>query len=128
MSAVFREILERTQRAGIVSYLGVMKRYRPDDFLLSHALDGYSLALDFPVTRNNRESLWRLCAELSERVLEAGGRFYPAKDSVMRPQDFARSVGEPALARFEALRAEHDPERILHTDLAERVGLTGGAR
>ena len=106
-----------------MSYLGVMKRYRPDNFLLSHALDGYSMAMDFPVTPQNREGLWKMCGEMSDIVLSAGGRFYPAKDSVMRPQDFRRAWGQERIARFRALRDRTDPERTLHTEWAERVGV-----
>jgi FAD/FMN-containing dehydrogenase len=120
---VIRAILERTRRAGIVSYLGVLKRHRPDTFLLSHALDGYSLAMDFPVTRANREDLFRLCGELNDLVCEAGGRFYPAKDLTMRPQDFGRAWGQDRLARFDALRRRVDPEGVLRTQLSERVRL-----
>lgn len=120
---VLEEILRRTQRRGLVSYLGVLKRYRPDEFLLSHALDGYSLAMDIPVTRSNRAELFALCGELSDLVLEAGGKFYPAKDSAMRPQDFLRSYGYDAVERFQEIRREVDPQRIVRSDFSERVGL-----
>jgi FAD/FMN-containing dehydrogenase len=120
---VLREILRLNQARGIVSYLGVLKRYRPDDFLLSHALDGYSLAMDFPVTASNREALWKMCGEMSEIVLDAGGRFYAAKDSVLRPQDFRRAWGQERISTFRALRARCDPHRILRTEWAERVGV-----
>ena len=109
-----------------MSYLGVLKRYREDDFLLSHALDGYSMAMDFPVTAANREDLWRLCGELSDLVLEAGGKFYPAKDSVMRPRDFARSYGDAALSEFRRLREQCDPKRLIQSELSRRVGLDEG--
>lgn len=120
---VFGTILRRSQALGMPSYLGVIKRYRPDSFLLSHALDGFSLALDFRVTRSNREALWRMLREFNDLVLEAGGRFYPAKDSVMRPSDFERAWGQGAVGRFRALRAEVDPGRVLATEFARRVGV-----
>lgn len=118
---VIKEILTRCKRAGIVSYLGVLKRYREDEFLLSHALDGYSIALDFPV--RDRAALWSLCHELSDLVCEAGGRFYPAKDLVCRPDHFRRSYGQGALEQFRALRRQVDPQQVLRTDLAARIGL-----
>ncbi|MCB9744654.1 MAG: FAD-binding oxidoreductase [Alphaproteobacteria bacterium] len=123
---VFEEILRRTQAAGLVSYLGVLKRYRPDAFLLSHALDGYSLAMDFPVTASNRRDLWALMGTLNDLVVEAGGRFYPAKDSVMRPQDFNRAWGQERISQFRRLRERVDPERVLRTELAERIGVDSG--
>ncbi|MBL8056556.1 MAG: FAD-binding oxidoreductase, partial [Anaerolineales bacterium] len=45
----YREMLRQAQRRGRPAYLGVTKRHRPDNFLLTHAVDGYSLALDFKV-------------------------------------------------------------------------------
>ena len=46
--AALRAILTRCSRARPVPYLGVLKRHRPDAFLLTHAVDGWSLAMDFP--------------------------------------------------------------------------------
>ncbi len=120
---VFREIFDTSRKRGIMSYLGVLKRYRPDDFLLSHGLDGYSMALDYPVTASNRAELWKMCHEFNDLVLDAGGKFYPAKDQVLRPQDFRRMIGDDALATLRRLRSQVDPEGILRTDLSARIGL-----
>ena len=51
---VYGEILRISQKRKMPSYLAVVKRHRPDRFLLSHAVDGYSLALDFAVHRGSR--------------------------------------------------------------------------
>ncbi len=48
---VFARQVALQQEAKLESFLGVMKRHKPDNFLLSHAVDGYSLALDFKVTK-----------------------------------------------------------------------------
>src|SRR5574341_10181 len=50
-------ILTMSLKRGMPPYLGVTKRHRPDKFLLSHAVDGFSLALDFKVTDGNRARL-----------------------------------------------------------------------
>ena len=110
-------------RRDLPSYLGVIKRYRPDDFLLSHGIDGYSLALDFKVTRDNKQALWQTCQELADMVLDAGGTFYPAKDMVLRADQFRRAFGQEALTKFQNLRNEVDPQRLLRTDFAARIGL-----
>jgi FAD/FMN-containing dehydrogenase len=122
---VLRTIIERCQAAGHVPYLGVLKRHRPDPFLMTHAVDGYSLAMDFAVSsfRSGRESLWKLCRELAEVVLEAGGRFYYAKDAVLLASSFARVHGEPVVAKFRALKQQWDPDRLLQTDLSRRLGV-----
>ena len=60
-----------------------MKRHTPEDSTATYCLDGYSLALDFPVGRGERFGrLMRLCRSLDRIVHEEGGRIYAAKDSV----------------------------------------------
>src|SRR5207302_5793142 len=82
---VFGAQLHLCQERGHVPYLAVLKRHRPDAFLMTHALDGFSLALDFPVTATGAKSLSALTADLDHSVMEAGGRFYFAKDSTPSP-------------------------------------------
>lgn len=117
----FTAQLELCQKHGIVSYLGVFKRHRKDKFLMSHAVDGYSLALDFPITRHNRDRVWKLAEELNRLVLEAGGRFYFAKDSTLDSQSAATYLGEEALHKFRTLKHSCDPENLLQTDLSKRL-------
>ncbi|MBS1716546.1 MAG: FAD-binding oxidoreductase [Armatimonadetes bacterium] len=120
---VFQKQLELQQAAEIESYLGVMKRHRPDKFLLSHAVDGYSLALDFKVTEDTKQKVWDLAHRMNDIVLDAGGRFYLAKDSTLRPSDVKRYLGENALRKFAKFRDEMDPNKIFTSSLAERTGL-----
>ncbi len=116
------DALRLCQRRGVVSYLGVFKRHRPDEFLLSHGLDGWSLALDFAVPRREPRRLWSLTRELAELVLEAGGRFYPAKDSVVTAEQFARAYGE-RLRHFKSLKRREDPGNLFASDLSRRLEL-----
>lgn len=118
---VFRDLLERCQAEGLPPYLAVLKRHRPDAFLLTHAVDGFSLALDFKVTPARRRRLQRLTEALDERVVAAGGRFYFAKDSTLRPEVVRAFLGEERLARFRELKARCDPEGLLQTNLARRL-------
>jgi decaprenylphospho-beta-D-ribofuranose 2-oxidase len=120
---VFAEQVRLQQEAKLESFLGVMKRHKPDDFLFSHGVDGYSLALDFKVTRRNRERLWQLAHTMNDLVVAAGGKFYLAKDSTLRPEDFRATIGDENLARYFGLKAELDPDSILTSCLAKRLGL-----
>jgi FAD/FMN-containing dehydrogenase len=88
---------------------------------MTHALDGWSLALDFKVTPANREKLWKHCAELSELTLAAGGKFYFAKDLVIGPKEAERMYAPETLAAFRALKQRTDPDLLLQTDLWRRV-------
>ena len=117
----FSEIIKLSLRRGLPNYLGVLKRHRPDKFLLTHAVDGFSMAMDYRVTNGNRVKLQKLCDELSEIVLQAGGRFYFAKDSTIRPEMAARYLGEDTLRRFSELKARCDPEGLLQTELYRRL-------
>ena len=120
---VFARQVEMQQEAKLESFLGVLKRHRPDQFLFSHAVNGYSLALDFKITTRNRERLFSLAHQMNEIVLEAGGRFYLAKDSTLRPTDFQRYVGAEELAEFRDARSRFDPAGILISRLAERLDI-----
>ena len=119
--AAFTEVLRRCQRRGHVSYLGVFKRHRPDPFWMTHAVDGWSLALDFKVTPGSRDSLWAMCDELTRVVLEAGGRFYFAKDLVLGYQAMAQAFPEERREAFLALKREVDPDGLLDSALFQRV-------
>lgn len=117
----FREILALCQRRGLPNYLTVLKRHKPDDFLMSYAVDGFSLAMDFRVTQTNRQRLVWLAREMDEIVLAAGGRFYFAKDSTLRPEVARAFLGEERIARFRELKQRCDPDAVLQTDLWRRV-------
>lgn len=122
---VLARLIASCQLAGMVPYLGVLKRHRPDPFLMTHAVDGFSLAMDFAVSRNaaQREALWRLCREMADVVLEAGGRFYYAKDAVLEASSLARIHGAAAVATFRAMKRRLDPQGIMQSDLSRRLGL-----
>ncbi len=118
---VFRNQLEVCLERRMPSFLAVLKRHRPDDFLLSHAVDGFSLALDFPVRRGRRAELWSLVEELSGPVVAAGGRFYPAKDAALPADLYRESFRDGQLERFSRLRSELDPDGVLRSSLADRL-------
>jgi decaprenylphospho-beta-D-ribofuranose 2-oxidase len=120
MSA-WSEMLVMAKRRGLPSYLGVTKRHRPDNFLLTHAVDGFSLALDFKVTERNRARLKEMLAEYDRIVLEHGGRFYFAKNSETSSETTRAFLGEQAVAKFKKLKKRTDPDGLLESDLYRRI-------
>ena len=117
----FAKILTHCQERGLPNYLTVFKRHRPDDFMLTHGLDGYSMAMDFRITKRNRARVMQLAHELDEIVLAANGRFYLAKDSTLRP-DVARAyLGDETVAAFRELKDRCDPDRTLQTNMWRRI-------
>lgn len=118
---VFRDQLEICREHGMPSFLAVLKRHRPDPFLMSHGVDGFSLALDFPVPAGRREELWKMVHSIAVPVAAAGGRFYPAKDAALPADVYRSTFRDGQLERFAELKARLDPERILRTGLADRL-------
>ena len=115
------EMIELSIRRGLPSYLGVTKRHRPDKFLLTHAVDGFSLAMDFKVTDRNRAKLSVMLQEFDRIVLSAGGRFYFAKNSETTAETTYAFLGEEIVAKFKKLKKRCDPNGLLESDLYRRV-------
>ena len=118
---VFTAQIKLAQAYGLVPYLGVFKRHRPDGFLMTHAVDGYSLALDFAVTPAKSGGLLSLAAEMDRLVLDAGGRFYFAKDSALHRLSATEALGAERVGKFLELKCEYDPENRLQTNLYRRL-------
>jgi decaprenylphospho-beta-D-ribofuranose 2-oxidase len=119
-SVTFHELLDRSQRTGLTPSFAVLKKHRASDAPLSCLVDGYSLALDYPVRRGQEEKLRALLGTLNDITAEAGGRIYFAKDSTLTPAQTQRMYGE-ALEQFHALKQRYDPKGLLTTNLYQRA-------
>lgn len=117
----FREIFELCQNRRLQNYLSVLKRHRPDKFLISYGLNGYSMAMDFKITERNRAQIVQLSHALDEIVLQNGGRFYFAKDSTLRPEVARAYLGEKGVHRLHALKAKYDPNNRFQSNMWRRV-------
>jgi len=119
--SAWREMIELSHQSGLPSYLGVTKRHRPDPFLLTHGVDGFSLAMDFKVTDRNRVKLSTLLQEFDCIVLDAGGRFYFVKNSETTAESTRAFLGDETLAKFKKLKKRCDPNGLLESDLYRRI-------
>ena len=119
--AVLKKVIECCNNSRMPPYLGVVKRHRPDDFLISCNLDGFSLAMDFSVSDRNRSRLSSLLHELDKMVVESGGRFYFAKDSTLRPESARSFLGSKTLVSLMDLKLLCDPDGVLQTNLSRRI-------
>jgi decaprenylphospho-beta-D-ribofuranose 2-oxidase len=112
---------ELIRRRRLPVYLAVFKRLGASfGGPLSFPLEGWTLAADLPAAA---PGLGPALDELDQLLAGCGGRVYLSKDSRLRP-DVLR-VMYPQLERFHAQRARVDPEGVLRSDLARRLGLCG---
>jgi decaprenylphospho-beta-D-ribofuranose 2-oxidase len=118
-----RRMLEEIGRSGGASFLAVLKALgRPGRGHLSFPMEGYTLALDFPIRAGTDE----LFARLERATLDHGGRIYLAKDSRLSPAGFA--VMYPRLDEFRAVLDRVDPAGRMRSDMARRLGIRGEER
>jgi hypothetical protein len=80
-------------------------------------MEGYTLALDFPV---NKKTL-ALMERLDSITVEHGGRFYLAKDSRMSRDLFHQS--EPRTKDFVSFRSDHAASGAFASAQSHRLGL-----
>ncbi len=115
-SAVLTELLEAISSSGQSAFLAVLKRMgAADNAPLGFALDGYSLALDIPMTPGTLE----FYEKLNEITVAAGGRIYLAKDAATSPDNFRRMY--PRLGEWEAAKRHLDPDDRFASSLSRRL-------
>ena len=119
--AAWREMIGISHQRGLPSYVGVTKRHRPDNFLLTHAVDGFSLALDFKITDRKRTPLSKMLQDFDRIVIKAGGRFYFAKNSETSAETARAFLGAETIQKFKELKKRCDPDNLLESNLYRRV-------
>lgn len=115
------EVVQRLRAARQPMYLAVIKRFGDGSGgLLSFPMRGWTFAIDLPAAS---PGLPQALDDADRLVADGGGRVYLAKDARMRDE----MMGEmyPQLRRFEEIRASVDPQGLLRSDLARRLGLCG---
>lgn len=110
-------LLAETAAAGYGSFLAVLKRLGPQESAFSFPMEGYTLALDFPVNPRTLALLERL-----DRItLAHGGRFYLAKDSRMTAETLRAS--DPRVEAFSVMRKDRGLAERFRSAQAERLEL-----
>ena len=116
---VLYAILEGSKRIHASSFLTVLKRFgAPNAAPLSFPIQGWTLAIDFPV---GIPGLSELLDSFDALVAQAHGRIYLIKDSRARAEYLPLMY--PRLAEWRAIREEMDPSHTWQSDQSRRLGL-----
>lgn len=111
------KILEMIAHSGCTPFLNVFKKMGPGQGLLSFPFEGYTLAIDFPVTKG----LKAFTQQLDQAVLQAGGRLYLGKDSMMDKEMFRKMY--PHYQQWIDVKRKYDPHNHFTSDISRRLGL-----
>lgn len=113
------DILHKISDKGLGSFLAVLKVFGKQESMISFPFEGYTLALDFPVT----PSLFPFLDELDKIVEAYQGRVYLSKDARMDAGFFQRTY--PRLNEFRAVLAQYNPQQKFHSAQAYRLNIFG---
>ena len=110
-------LLEASAASGRGSFLAVLKRFGAQESAFSFPMEGYTLALDFPV---HREVL-ALLDRLDRITLDHGGRLYLAKDARMSREMLFRS--DPRADAMVSMRRKLGAAECFTSMQSARLGL-----
>lgn len=112
-----KNILNRINKMGMGSFLAVLKLFGEQNDLISFPMEGYTLALDFPM----RPGLLEFLDELDKVVADYGGRIYLSKDARMKREIFWDTY--PTAPQFKEILKKYDPNNRFVSDLSKRLML-----
>ncbi|MBX6361358.1 MAG: FAD-binding oxidoreductase [Acidobacterium ailaaui] len=115
------DILKRINRYGIGSFLAVLKLFGKDESFFSFPMEGYTLALDFPM----KQGLLPFLDELDRVVLDYGGRLYLTKDARMKPEIFWK--GYPNAESWHEIMMKYNKGYKFRSSQSDRLEITAPA-
>jgi hypothetical protein len=110
-------ILESIANSGCTPFLNVFKTMGKSQGILSFPFEGYTLAIDFPMS----EKLKKYIPVLDKKVLEANGRIYLGKDALLDKETFFKMY--PQAREWLQIKARYDPHNIFTSNISRRLGL-----
>ena len=114
-----RRILRRITDSGLGSFLAVLKLFGKQESFMSFPMEGYTLALDFPISKQ----ALALFKELDAMVAADGGRLYLAKDSRMGAEMFDKTY--PNATEFkQAVAVLNEGDTRFASLQSTRLGIT----
>lgn len=117
-TAAIRNMLEMLHHSGQAAFFAGIKSAGPTSGgLLSFLSPGFTIGLDLPF----RKGLESLIKRWDRLVIEAGGRVYLAKDSLLSAESFRQMY--PTWREFAAIRKEVDPRGMISSNQSRRLGI-----
>ena len=111
-------ILQMIAESGCTPFLNVFKRLGKGQGILSFPFEGYTIAIDFPVSK----TLFEFIPKLDAVVMEGGGRIYLGKDAFLKEQLFQSMY--PQYKEWLAIKQRYDPNSHFSSNLGKRLGLS----
>ncbi len=111
-------ILDKIREYGQSSPLIVLKLFGKQNDFISFPMEGYTLALDFPI----RKGLFEFLNEVDKIILDLGGRLYLTKDARMSPETFR--AGYPNAETFIQRIKEYNPDFKFESWQSKRLNIT----
>ncbi|MBC8033068.1 MAG: FAD-binding oxidoreductase [Chitinophagaceae bacterium] len=115
------KILTSIGESGCIPFLNVFKKMGKGQGILSFPFEGYTLAIDFPMTKQ----LPAFIRKLDQEVLKANGRIYLGKDAMLDSETFRLMY--PQYKEWLAIKKKYDPENIFTSNIGRRIKLTSHA-
>src|SRR2546425_1064807 len=112
---IFAQVLRYSQQQDCLPIWCIVKQHRRDPFLLSYQVDGFSLELNYQRTHQTARTLEPVLRHMIATVIEAGGRFYLAKDRLLTHAQYRQSVGDDVVDTFLRLKQRYDSETLLQS-------------
>lgn len=116
-SEAISAVLKHMRKHRMGSFLSVLKLLGPSSGHLSFPMEGFTLTLDFPISKK----LFPFLDELDEMVKGWNGRVYLTKD-VRMTADMLKDT-YPGLSQFLKVKDRIDPERIVKSLQSDRLGI-----
>ncbi len=111
------ELLKEIDKSNVSSFLSVLKRFGEQKSNFSFPMEGYTIALDFPVNNQTLE----LLEKLDEITLKYEGRFYLAKDARMKKDVFKKS--DKRIQNFIKFRNQNNNDKNFISSQSSRLEL-----
>ncbi len=112
-----KELFKLIWKRGGLPYLVVLKDMGSrGKGILSFPIKGYTLALDFPFTKENI----KLAYELDAFTIECGGRVYLAKDALLTKENFSKMYKD-SIDRFQEIREKWNKDFKIRSKMGVRL-------